>query len=168
MSQISTDWGTKTKTIARRRGPLPSATTPSQKRPRASPLGSTLENIIGEDEINPVEYWTEESRWPKEYFELDKSFPWEQSETSSSAPSYAVPTYTTASDQKPREAKSSPYMDPRYETVLAIKGSFMDNFELGITDESKELCQTLLEAEQSMQIPCFVTIFSRELARINE
>jgi hypothetical protein len=54
------------------------------------------------------------------------------------------------SDQKPREAKSSPYARPSYETVLATKGSFMGKFELGITDESKRLCRTLLEAEQSV------------------
>jgi hypothetical protein len=44
--------------------PLPSITTPSQKRPRASPPRSTLEDTIGknvavgvsEKEINPLEY----------------------------------------------------------------------------------------------------------------
>ena len=55
---------------------------------------------------------------------------------------------TTPSDQKPREAKSTPYTRPSYETVLATKGSFMGKFDLGITDASKELCRTLLKAEQ--------------------
>ncbi|KAF4628751.1 hypothetical protein G7Y89_g9402 [Cudoniella acicularis] len=143
--------------------PLPSTTTPSQKRPRASPPRSTLEDTIGENaavgvsekEINPLEYWTEEFRWPKEYFESEnnmshllarkKSFRGKQSDAGSAAPSS-----TTPSDQKPREAKSSVYARPSYETVLTTKGSFMGKFELGITDESKRLCRTLLEAEQSV------------------
>ena len=74
-----------------------------------------------------------------------KSFRGKQSDAGSAAPSS-----TTPSDQKPREAKSSPYARPSYETDLATRGSFMGKFELGITDESKRLCQTLLEAEQSV------------------
>ncbi|CAI6075982.1 unnamed protein product [Clonostachys chloroleuca] len=35
-------------------------------------------------------------------------------------------TSTTPNDQKPREEKSAPYKDPRYKTLLATKGSFMD------------------------------------------
>ncbi|KAL7796475.1 hypothetical protein V8C37DRAFT_371807 [Trichoderma ceciliae] len=140
---------------------LPYATTPSQKRPRASPLRSTLEDTIGENavvgvggkEINPLEYWTKKFRWPKEYFKSEndmnymlarkKSFRGKQSEAGSGAHSSATP-----SDQKPREVKSSPYAHPSYETILATKGSFMGKFELGITDEGKRLCRTLLEAEQ--------------------
>lgn len=56
----------------------------------------------------------------------------------------------TPSDQKPREAKSTSYTRPSYETVLATRGSFMGKFELGITDECKILCRTLLAAEQSV------------------
>ncbi|KAL5316341.1 hypothetical protein ACEPPN_015386 [Leptodophora sp. 'Broadleaf-Isolate-01'] len=126
--------------------PLPSTTTPSQKRPRASPPRSTLEDTIGENaavgvsekEINPLEYWTEEFRWPKEYFESEnnmshllarkKSFRGKQSDAGSAAPSS-----TTPSDQKPREGKSAP---------------FMRKSELGIADTSKTVCRTLLEAEQ--------------------
>jgi hypothetical protein len=66
-----------------------------------------------------------------------------QSEASSVAPSS-----TTASDEKPREAKSTPYKRISYETVLTTKGSFIGKFDLGITDASKKLCRTLLEAEQ--------------------
>ncbi|OBT47399.1 hypothetical protein VE00_02152 [Pseudogymnoascus sp. WSF 3629] len=56
----------------------------------------------------------------------------------------------TPSDQKPREAKSTTYARPSYEAVLASKGSFMGKFDLGITNASKILCRTLLEAEQSV------------------
>jgi len=69
-----------------------------------------------------------------------------QSEASS-----APPSSTTPSDQKPREAKSTPYQDARYKTILATKGSFIDESDLGITDKSKNNLQTLLSAEQ--QVP---------------
>ena len=68
-----------------------------------------------------------------------------QSEAGSAAPSSATP-----SDQKPREAKSTPYTRPSYETALATEGSFMGKFELGIIDESKRLCRTFLAVEQSV------------------
>jgi hypothetical protein len=57
---------------------------------------------------------------------------------------------TTPSDQKPRDVKSAPYQDPRYKTVLASKGSFMDESDLGITDKSNNDLQTLLGAKQSV------------------
>jgi len=50
-------------------------------------------------------------------------------------------------DQKPRDAKSSPYTRLSYETMLANKGSFMGKFSLGIADTSKKICQTLLDTE---------------------
>ncbi|KAF7958048.1 hypothetical protein EAE96_003615 [Botrytis aclada] len=55
----------------------------------------------------------------------------------------------TPSDQRPREVKSASYARPSYESMLADKGSFMGKFELGATNKSKELCGTLLTAEQS-------------------
>jgi len=57
----------------------------------------------------------------------------------------------TPSDQKSREAKSAPYRDVRYETLLATKGSFMDKDDLGIVEKSKALVRKLLNQEQ--QVP---------------
>ncbi|KMW66668.1 hypothetical protein BDDG_11654 [Blastomyces dermatitidis ATCC 18188] len=62
----------------------------------------------------------------------------------------STPSSATPSDQMQREAKSNPYTHPSYETVLAIRGSFMVKSDLGITNASKRLCQILLEAEQSV------------------
>lgn len=56
----------------------------------------------------------------------------------------------TSSDQKSREAKSAPYRDARYETLLATKGSFMAKDPLGITDTTKGTCRNLLETQQSV------------------
>lgn len=57
----------------------------------------------------------------------------------------------TPSDQKSREAKSAPYRDVRYETLLATKGSFMDKDDLGIVERSMALVRKLLNEEQ--QVP---------------
>ncbi|MCJ1348111.1 hypothetical protein MMC31_006342, partial [Peltigera leucophlebia] len=116
---------------------LPSTATPSQKRPRTSPPRSRIQETIGdntavgisEKEINPLEYWRRELRWPKEYFEPESnmnhllarkksssSLRGKQSEAGSATPSSTAP-----SNQTPREAKSTPYTRPSYETVLATK-----------------------------------------------
>lgn len=84
--------------------------TPSSKRPRRSPSRSPIRKTIGESkaagvsgkEINPLEYWRRELRWPKEYFEPEsnmlvrkKSSPslcGKQSETGCTAPSSTTPS----------------------------------------------------------------------------
>lgn len=56
----------------------------------------------------------------------------------------------TPSDQQSREAKSAPYRDARYETLIATKGSFMGKNPFGISDASKCTCRNLLETHQSV------------------
>jgi hypothetical protein len=54
--------------------------------------------------------------------------------------------FTTPSDQKPREEKSALYRNPSYGTLLEEEGgSYMNEHELGITDASESLCQTLFK-----------------------
>lgn len=72
-----------------------------------------------------------------------RSFRGKQSEASSTTP------ISTPSDERPREAKSTPYARPSYETVLATKGSFMDKFDEGIQKTSSDICQALLYSEQT-------------------
>ncbi|EDN09620.1 conserved hypothetical protein [Histoplasma mississippiense (nom. inval.)] len=140
-----------------------------QNRLRISLVSSAAENSVGDtpgqeaasslhgNEINPIHWWTQKGIWPKEYFEegsnmyhllarkkSTSSLRRKQSESSSVASS------TTPSDQKPREEKSAPYRNPRYEIILETKGSFMGKSELGIIDESRDLCQRLLETEQTI------------------
>ena len=55
---------------------------------------------------------------------------------------------STASDQKPREAKSAPYREARYDSWLASKGSYMYEDEWGISEDSKNLYKMLLEKDQ--------------------
>jgi len=139
---------------------LPTTATP-RKRPRTSPQGAHIEDTIGANtavgvsrkDINALEYWSREGSWPKEYFEPEsnmnhllarkKSFRGKQSEAGSTTPSSAP------SDERPREAKSTPYARPSYETVLATKKSFMDKSDEGIQKASSDLCQTLLSSKQA-------------------
>ncbi|KAK2608475.1 hypothetical protein QQS21_002937 [Conoideocrella luteorostrata] len=99
---------------------------------------------------NPIEFWAREGQWPQEYFEPDlehllarkRSLSLDRKRSNSA-------TSTTPSDQRPREEKSAPYRDPRYKTLLATKGSFMDKSDLGITESSKKTYCALLSAEQA-------------------
>jgi hypothetical protein len=52
----------------------------------------------------------------------------------------------TPSSQQPQDQKSALYKHPLFEEQLKEYGSFMDDYQKGITAESKELCQTLLKA----------------------
>jgi len=46
--------------------------------------------------------------------------------------------------------KSAPYKDPAYAVILAERGSFMNEFRQGITDDSRNECQVLLNTEQAV------------------
>ncbi|PVH90425.1 hypothetical protein DM02DRAFT_665107 [Periconia macrospinosa] len=144
--------------------PTDVAIEPSAKRPRAS-LGSAAarpadrETQFGDAELylDPINYWRKNNNWPREYFEpttmshllaRQRSTPSLRRKRSDSGSLAA--SSTTPSDQKPREEKSAPYRDARYETLLATKGSIMDTSEQGITGTSKALCGMLLEKEQSV------------------
>jgi hypothetical protein len=135
-------------------------------RPRASAEIVAKYPAIGEtssSSIDPVDYWREKHVWPREYFEPDDntmnqlfatkkptaSLRRKRSESSSLTASSITP-----SDQRSREEKSAPYRDARYETLLETKGVYLGNFsgtkEIGITENSKGICQTLLEAPQEV------------------
>ncbi|KAH8704535.1 hypothetical protein GQ44DRAFT_743638 [Phaeosphaeriaceae sp. PMI808] len=128
---------------------------PFPKRVRASVDATATRPADSVTPVDPVDYWRKEGSWPKEYFESDsmdrllarkKSAPSLRRKRSESGS--LVASSTTPSDQKPRDEKSAPYRDVRYETILATKGSFMDTSEYGITDASRAQCWTLLEKEQ--------------------
>ncbi|KAK5708899.1 hypothetical protein LTR17_020262 [Elasticomyces elasticus] len=60
------------------------------------------------------------------------------------------PAAPLPSDQQPREVKSAPYKDQRYETLLETKGSFMGKHEAGVGDVSKSFHRKLLDMEQTL------------------
>lgn len=144
-------------------------TTPLPKRPRPRPRASAeFTSTRPEDRetssgsINPIDYWRKEYTWPGEYFDLDNTINHLLATKKSTTPhrrkrsrsGSLAASSTTPSDQKPREEKSAPYRDARYRTVLETKGCYLRNYagtkEKGITEDSKGICQTLLETAQNV------------------
>ena len=134
----------------------------SRKRPRKSHPPLVPKDRSGQETyVDPVDYWRGEGyRWPSEalWKSMDtnpavghllarkKSNSSQRRKRSDSE--LAEQSSNTPSDQKSREAKSAPYRDARYSVLLATKGSFMDNHDLGVVEKSKELVRKLLEQEQ--------------------
>ncbi|TQN73491.1 hypothetical protein CSHISOI_01991 [Colletotrichum shisoi] len=124
------------------------------------------------DYNNPIEFWRRKKRWPRQYFEPEMEYLLARKRSSSALCGRkrgSSVSSTTPSDQKSREERSAQYRDPRYETLLATRGSFMVKSKLGIASESKTLCNKLLEEEQTLPenslFPFFATTFSTQLAR---
>ncbi|KAF2241425.1 hypothetical protein BU26DRAFT_469083 [Trematosphaeria pertusa] len=142
-------------------------TAPLRRRPRTGfavkvPMDQEAPSCGRSTQIDPVDHWRREQTWPREYFEPDdtmshllarrKSTP--SLRRKRSEPGSLTASSNTPSDQKPREEKSAPYQDARYEILLETKGSYMGRYvgekEEGVTRESKDLCRTLLEAKQTV------------------
>lgn len=132
-----------------------------QKRPRRSarishtrqaPIKVAVDYDSNSKPVDPIEFWASEKEWPQEFFEpkmehllaRKKSLPSLNRKRSNSA------TSTTPSDQRPREEKIAPYRDPRYKTLLASKGSFMDESDLGVTKQSETTNSSPLMSEQTI------------------
>ncbi|KAK3332932.1 hypothetical protein B0T19DRAFT_490755 [Cercophora scortea] len=106
-------------------------------------IGSTIKT-----NIDPVAFWAGEGRWPKE-----EDWPEEASRSDSSLDRLPLarkkPPSTlssmTPSDPEPREEKRAPYRDQRYETLLAIKGSFVGGAPSGPAVASQTLLRSLLK-----------------------
>ena len=107
---------------------------------------------------DPIKYWSQHGSWPEEYFEqtsnMSNILARITSRPSLSRRGSDVGSVGTGSNtpsgEKQREAKSADYKDQRYETLLATKGSFMDVSRLGITSESKNMCEALLREAQDV------------------
>ncbi|KAL7937875.1 hypothetical protein V8C35DRAFT_290173 [Trichoderma chlorosporum] len=118
----------------------------------ASPKRQRTSDALGPEVVqsrnvdDPVAFWALNSQWPPKY--CDPS-PMERmlarKKSALSAPSSSIP-----SDQKPREEKSAPYMNPQYELVLNTKDVYLKRSELGIADASKNLCRNLLKHSHSV------------------
>ncbi|EKG09502.1 hypothetical protein MPH_13462 [Macrophomina phaseolina MS6] len=147
----------------KRSGGLDTSDQPAEKRQRLS--FNTAEDAQEEtasenaESTNPIDYWRKHLHWPQWYFKSDGNMSHllaRKKSTStlrrkSSATSISSGgTTPTPSDQKPRETKSAPYRDARYETLLEAKNSFLRKDDVGIKKEAKTLCRDLLESEQSV------------------
>ena len=100
------------------------------------------------------DHWPAEQDWPEETstteFTMDRLLARRKSSSNLSRKRSNPATSTTPSDQKPREEKSAPYRDQRYETLLEVKGSYMTKAPLGLASASQALCRSLLEKTPSV------------------
>ncbi|KAL2369878.1 hypothetical protein BDBG_00212 [Blastomyces gilchristii SLH14081] len=136
----------------------------SLKRPRLS-TSLAIEYIFVEKKrdiaswkkVDLIGYWCKNNRWPIDYFEaqpgenmshlLAKKKSTASVRCKNSTSSLATGS-NTPTDQESRDGKSAKYRSATYETLLATKGSFMAESELEVTENSKEICRTLLDEKQ--------------------
>ncbi|ROW15580.1 hypothetical protein VPNG_02109 [Cytospora leucostoma] len=120
----------------------------------SSSLRDHSRQLPREVEYDPIGHWAREGSWPRQYFQqgstIEHFLARKKPPSSISSEQYGPHTAgsITPSDQRPRGEKALPYRDHRYPVLLETKGSFMHESELGLTEESKELCQHLLENPQ--------------------
>ncbi|RMZ88328.1 hypothetical protein DV736_g4437, partial [Chaetothyriales sp. CBS 134916] len=137
----------------------------SAKRPRTSYSPPGPEDDSRENgDADPIDYWRQSGyRWPqrdwsKKSMDINPAMSHllaRKKSTGSlrrkrSESELGEQSSNTPSDQKSREAKSAPYRDARYKTLIATKGSFMGKDPLGINEACKSICRKLLESHQSV------------------
>ncbi|KAL2165721.1 hypothetical protein VTG60DRAFT_3948 [Thermothelomyces hinnuleus] len=130
----------------------------SSTRPAGDTVGKTAIDNGAPGPIDPVAYWVKEGYWPEEQHwpeepsktdsTMDRLLARKKSSSNLSRKRSNPALSSTPSDQKPREEKSAPYRDQRYETLLELKGSYMAKDPLGLASASKDLCRSLLEKPQ--------------------
>lgn len=100
-------------------------------------------------DVNPIEYWTRKHTWPKRHFEQDLG---EMSEPllRKRASSIRSQSSQGTPNDLPREAKSAPYKNSRYESVLATKSVFMDEPDTDVSEDCKTLYKKLLSNTQEL------------------
>jgi hypothetical protein len=151
----------RTKQAKRKRHPEdelhPSGVSPESPPKRLRTSAAPTQKTIGEARI---EFWRERGTWPTEeqettirrFRELVNDARARKRSLSRKRSNASINSETnetqTSSNQQPRDQKSAPYKHPLFEEQLKDCGSFMGQFADGVTAESKELCQTLLEERQ--------------------
>ena len=123
-----------------------------QKRQRSSFTNSADEGSVKLEllkDANPIEFWRKNNTWPPEYFKRDPKMSQPlMRKRSSSLRSLELQSSQETPNDLPREAKSAPYKDARYETHLATRGAFMTKPPMQVDDKCKDLCRRLLDSEQ--------------------
>ncbi|KAB5581155.1 hypothetical protein GE09DRAFT_1085286 [Coniochaeta sp. 2T2.1] len=139
---------------------------PDPKRQRTSPTRPAEDAFIepaistgASKHVDHIAFWAEQGRWPKDWPEetsetdstmstMDRLLARKKSSSNLTRKRSNSATSTTPSDQKPREEKSAPYRNQRYETLLEIKGSYMTQSPLDLAGASQAICQSLLDKAQ--------------------
>lgn len=121
---------------------------------------STYTAPEGDSCTESIDFWRRHHVWPLRFFDLGPTMSQPSArKRSSSGRSSELPSQGMTCDL-PRESKSNPYKDARYETFLTTAKAFMDNAPLKITDTCRGLLRRLLEAEQCTPID---TLFRNDL-----
>lgn len=128
---------------------------PVEKRARTSLIGCAVEGEgdIASKDGRSINHWIQQGSWPKEYFDKEGNMNHllARTKSASSLPrGQTVSGSATPSDQRPREEKSALYTSPVYGTLLAAEGSYMEESELNVTGTSQNICQILLDTEQTI------------------
>lgn len=120
---------------------------PEQKRQRTSACqaGSSKDAPASTD---PVAFWVREGRWPKEVPEL--TLPLRHLVARKRGPGSNSTTSEKPHAQPARENKAEQFRDDRYEALLESKSIFMEPPGQDITDIDKNMCSTLLHAQQPL------------------
>jgi len=127
--------------------PLPAPGSPRQT------IDQEAASAVSASQRTHISHWAEQKTWPKEYFQEDSMHHLIARQKSSASlrrkrSDASLTTSMTPSDQRPREEKSAPYRNASYPTLLKTLGdSYMYQSELGVTDASKLLYQSLLSKE---------------------
>ena len=120
---------------------------PSPKRLRSKDYISGQRSAT----FDRLNYWVQESRWPKRDFEPDFNMENQLKRTRSLMSieySENDDPNATMSDQKSREVKSSPYRNANYATLLEFKRSYMRDSQAGLPASETDDCAFLLSNHQ--------------------
>ncbi|KID82379.1 hypothetical protein MAJ_11359, partial [Metarhizium majus ARSEF 297] len=141
--------------LKRQRDDLPDQRPQTAKRARLSSGVSKPTSLQSAPGVNRIEYWVDEGYWPESNrkesnCKMHRLLVKKKSSSSIRSRKRCTPgsASSVASDQRPREEKSAPYSEPRYNKLLESEGSFMYRSKLGISEQCKSLCQDLLKIRQ--------------------
>jgi hypothetical protein len=126
-------------------------------------IGSVYSEDVRQDVADSgqsyIRHWARKKTWPRAYFEDDKMHYLLARKKSTASigrkrsnPSLAS-SFAGASDERPCEEKSAPYRNPSYPNFMSEDvdnyKSYMKYHELGISDASEKLLDTLLHTKPS-------------------
>ncbi|KAL7276744.1 hypothetical protein RUND412_000241 [Rhizina undulata] len=111
---------------------------------RSLPATTDVCETVNPIEVNPIEYWTKNNQWPKEYFKPEGDM------------AYQRLARTKASSSPSKQSESSNetsilHKSPMYEVFLAKNYIFMkETYTPGIAEDSEKLCESSLQKDQDV------------------
>ena len=141
------------------RTPPQSQERPAQKRQRTTPSNSAIKSAARTDlpsgteipslSLDPIQRWVEEGSWSGGNFDQDSNMA--QSLTRKRSTPSLSKHESDISGVSLREGNNPLVKSRRYEQILVSAGIYMDDDDkVATTNESKVLCQNLLNADQTV------------------